>query len=73
MLATHDVREIRSLGSMLSARCFWTGMTTAGRSERMNAYFDGYVCSKTMLNEFLVLYTEQFMHVERSRRRKTFK
>lgn len=35
---------------------FWTGMSTTGRSESINAYFDGYVNSNTMLNEFVVQY-----------------
>lgn len=33
---------------------FWEAMTTTGRSESMSAYFDGYVHSNTMLNEFMV-------------------
>lgn len=35
---------------------FWAGMTTTGRSESMNAFFDGYVHSNTMLNEFVTQY-----------------
>lgn len=35
---------------------FWAGMTTTGRSESMNAYFDGYANSNTMLNEFVAKY-----------------
>lgn len=31
-------------------------MTTTGRRESMNTYFDGYVQSNTMLNEFVVQY-----------------
>lgn len=34
---------------------FWAGMTTT-RSESMNAYFNGYVHSNTMLDEFVVQY-----------------
>uniref|UniRef100_A0A7N0ZSB2 SWIM-type domain-containing protein n=1 Tax=Kalanchoe fedtschenkoi TaxID=63787 RepID=A0A7N0ZSB2_KALFE len=36
--------------------CFTTGMTTSGRSESMNSYFDGYVNSNTMLNDFVKQY-----------------
>lgn len=35
---------------------FWAGMITMGRSESMNAYFNGYLHSNTMLNEFVVQY-----------------
>lgn len=35
---------------------FWAGITTISRSESMKAYFDGYVHSNTMLNEFVVHY-----------------
>uniref|UniRef100_A0A7N0U5Y5 SWIM-type domain-containing protein n=1 Tax=Kalanchoe fedtschenkoi TaxID=63787 RepID=A0A7N0U5Y5_KALFE len=36
--------------------CFTAGMTTSGRSESMNSYFDGYVNSNTMLNDFVKQY-----------------
>ncbi|XP_071728513.1 protein FAR1-RELATED SEQUENCE 5-like [Rutidosis leptorrhynchoides] len=36
--------------------CFFAGMTTSGRSESIHSYFDGYVTSNTMLNEFVVQY-----------------
>jgi hypothetical protein len=32
---------------------FWAGMTTTQRSESMNAFFDGYVHSRTTLKEFV--------------------
>ncbi|XP_042939384.1 protein FAR1-RELATED SEQUENCE 5-like [Carya illinoinensis] len=32
---------------------FWAGMSTTQRSESMNAFFDGYVHSKTNLKEFV--------------------
>ncbi|XP_052621639.1 protein FAR1-RELATED SEQUENCE 5-like [Lactuca sativa] len=35
---------------------FFAGMTTTGRSESINSFFDGYVNSRTMLNEFVVQY-----------------
>ncbi|XP_021971456.1 protein FAR1-RELATED SEQUENCE 5-like [Helianthus annuus] len=36
--------------------CFFAGMTTSGRSESIHSFFDGYVNSKTMLNEFVIQY-----------------
>uniref|UniRef100_A0A7N0UFW3 SWIM-type domain-containing protein n=1 Tax=Kalanchoe fedtschenkoi TaxID=63787 RepID=A0A7N0UFW3_KALFE len=36
--------------------CFTAGMTTTGRSESMNSYFDGFVNSNTMLNDFVMQY-----------------
>ncbi|CAL9001341.1 unnamed protein product [Prunus brigantina] len=35
---------------------FWAGMSTTQRSESMNAFFDGYVNSKTTLKQFLEQY-----------------
>ncbi|KAL4574102.1 hypothetical protein LXL04_020926 [Taraxacum kok-saghyz] len=35
---------------------FWAGMTTSGRSESIHAFFDGFVNSRTMLNEFVIQY-----------------
>ncbi|CAI9294313.1 unnamed protein product [Lactuca saligna] len=35
---------------------FLAGMTTTGRSESINSFFDGFVNSSTMLNEFVVQY-----------------
>ncbi|XP_052624883.1 protein FAR1-RELATED SEQUENCE 5-like [Lactuca sativa] len=35
---------------------FLAGMTTSGRSESINSFFDGFVNSNTMLNEFVVQY-----------------
>nr|XP_043625956.1 protein FAR1-RELATED SEQUENCE 7-like [Erigeron canadensis] len=35
---------------------FFAGMTTSGRSESIHSFFDGYVNSNTMLNEFVVQY-----------------
>ncbi|XP_020259144.1 protein FAR-RED IMPAIRED RESPONSE 1-like [Asparagus officinalis] len=36
--------------------CFWAGMSTTQRSESMNAFFDGYVNSKTSLKQFVEQY-----------------
>jgi len=35
---------------------FWVGMSTTQRSESMNAFFDGYVNSKTSLKQFVEQY-----------------
>ncbi|XP_061375416.1 protein FAR1-RELATED SEQUENCE 5-like [Gastrolobium bilobum] len=35
---------------------FFAGMTTSGRSESINAFFDGYVNSNTMLNDYVIQY-----------------
>ncbi|KAH9768887.1 protein FAR1-RELATED SEQUENCE [Citrus sinensis] len=35
---------------------FWAGMSTTQRSESMNAFFDGYVNSKTTLKQFVEKY-----------------
>ncbi|XP_074571837.1 protein FAR-RED IMPAIRED RESPONSE 1-like [Curcuma longa] len=35
---------------------FWAGMSTSQRSESMNAFFDGYVHSKTTLKQFVEQY-----------------
>ena len=35
---------------------FWVGMSTTPRSESMNAFFDGYVNSKTTLKQFVEKY-----------------
>ncbi|XP_023748884.1 protein FAR1-RELATED SEQUENCE 5-like [Lactuca sativa] len=35
---------------------FFAGMTTSGRSESIHSFFDGFVNSKTMLNEFVLQY-----------------
>lgn len=43
---------------------FWAGTTTTGRSKSMNAYFEGYAHSNTMLNEFVVQY-DKVVHVWR--------
>ncbi|KAJ9564552.1 hypothetical protein OSB04_000518 [Centaurea solstitialis] len=35
---------------------FLAGMTTSGRSESIHSFFDGYVNSRTMLNQFVIQY-----------------
>ncbi|KAL4568104.1 hypothetical protein LXL04_023705 [Taraxacum kok-saghyz] len=35
---------------------FWAGMTTSGRSESIHSFFDGFINSRTMLNEFVIQY-----------------
>jgi hypothetical protein len=39
---------------------FWAGMNTTQRSESMNAFFDGYVHSRTTLKEFVDEYDNAF-------------
>ncbi|KAI8547376.1 hypothetical protein RHMOL_Rhmol07G0190800 [Rhododendron molle] len=36
--------------------CFWAGMSSTQRSEGLNAYFDGYIHSKTTLKQFVEQY-----------------
>lgn len=45
---------------------FWAGMSTTQRSESMNAFFDGYVNSKTSLKQFV----EQYENALRSKAEK---
>ncbi|XP_020262716.1 protein FAR1-RELATED SEQUENCE 5-like [Asparagus officinalis] len=45
---------------------FWAGMSTTQRSESMNAFFDGYVNSKTSLKQFV----EQYENALRSKTEK---
>lgn len=40
---------------------FWGGMTITGRNESMDAYFDVYVHSNIMLNEFIDQYDKAVM------------
>ncbi|XP_073031272.1 protein FAR1-RELATED SEQUENCE 5-like, partial [Primulina eburnea] len=47
---------------------FWAGMSTTQRSEGMNAFFDGYVHSKTSLKQFV----EQYERAMRSKIEKEF-
>ncbi|XP_042988752.1 protein FAR1-RELATED SEQUENCE 5-like [Carya illinoinensis] len=60
---TYDLHENSSLESLYAERDhwvpvflkenFWAGMSTTQRNESMNAFFDGYVHSKTNLKEFV--------------------
>ncbi|XP_022876959.1 protein FAR-RED IMPAIRED RESPONSE 1-like [Olea europaea var. sylvestris] len=47
---------------------FWAGMSTTQRSESMNAFFDGYVHSKTSLKQFV----EQYERALRNKVEKEF-
>ena len=48
---------------------FWAGMSTTQRSESMNAFFDGYVNSKTTLKQF----NEQYNNALKSKVEKEMK
>uniref|UniRef100_A0A7N0T3E6 SWIM-type domain-containing protein n=1 Tax=Kalanchoe fedtschenkoi TaxID=63787 RepID=A0A7N0T3E6_KALFE len=62
----YSIAKGRWLDNMYNLRVFWVkvylkdcftaGVTTSGRSESMNSYFDGYVNSNTMLNDFVKQY-----------------
>ncbi|XP_052723829.1 protein FAR1-RELATED SEQUENCE 5-like [Vigna angularis] len=41
---------------------FWAGMSTTQRSESMNAFFDGYINSRTTLQEFVKQYDNALQH-----------
>ncbi|KAG6631832.1 hypothetical protein CIPAW_13G117300 [Carya illinoinensis] len=63
LLTTYNLQENAWLHSLYVERehwvpaffkdCFWAGMSTTQRSESMNAFFDGYVHSRTNLKEFV--------------------
>ncbi|XP_061343800.1 protein FAR1-RELATED SEQUENCE 5-like [Gastrolobium bilobum] len=62
----YDIRAGSWLANMYTSRHHWAkaylkdtffaGMTTSGRSESINSFFDGYVNSNTMLNDFVIQY-----------------
>ncbi|XP_061359450.1 protein FAR1-RELATED SEQUENCE 5-like [Gastrolobium bilobum] len=62
----YDIKASSWLANMYASRNHWAkaylkdtffvGMTTSGRSESINAFFDGYVNSNTMLNDFVTQY-----------------
>ncbi|KAK2990920.1 hypothetical protein RJ640_028697 [Escallonia rubra] len=62
----YDVKGIFWIQNMYNLRAHWAklflndtffaGMTTSGQSESIHLFFDGYVNSNTMLNEFVVKY-----------------
>ncbi|KAI3779313.1 hypothetical protein L2E82_08985 [Cichorium intybus] len=66
MNAKYNLEDNRWITDMYSQRKHWVkaylkdvffaGMTTSGRSESIHSFFDGFVNSKTMLNEFVVQY-----------------
>ncbi|XP_042972763.1 protein FAR1-RELATED SEQUENCE 5-like [Carya illinoinensis] len=63
LITTHNLQENAWLHSLYDERefwvpiflkeIFWAGMSTTQRSESMNAFFDGYVHSRTNLKEFV--------------------
>ncbi|XP_042962627.1 protein FAR1-RELATED SEQUENCE 5-like [Carya illinoinensis] len=63
LLTTYNLHENAWLQSLYVERehwvpaffkeCFWAGMSTTQRNESMNAFFDGYVHSRTNLKEFV--------------------
>ncbi|XP_022885642.1 protein FAR1-RELATED SEQUENCE 5-like [Olea europaea var. sylvestris] len=66
MIDTYDLHENIWLSGLYENRCrwvscffktsFWAGMSTTQRNESMNAFFDGYVHSKTSLKQFVDQY-----------------
>ncbi|KAK2976094.1 hypothetical protein RJ640_009526 [Escallonia rubra] len=62
----YDLKENWWIQNMYNIRAHWAkpflkdtffaSMTTSGRSESIHSFFDGYVNSNTMLNEFVVKY-----------------
>ncbi|XP_022871549.1 uncharacterized protein LOC111390703 [Olea europaea var. sylvestris] len=66
MIDTYDLHENTWLLGLYENRCrwvpcffktsFWASMSTTQRSESMNAFFDGYVHSKTSLKQFINQY-----------------
>ncbi|XP_062164654.1 protein FAR1-RELATED SEQUENCE 5-like [Alnus glutinosa] len=51
---------------------FWAGMSTTQRSESMNAFFDGYVHSRTTLKEFVDEYDNALRRMVESEARADF-
>ncbi|XP_022856160.1 protein FAR1-RELATED SEQUENCE 5-like [Olea europaea var. sylvestris] len=78
MLAEYDLLEHAWLSSLYNERgrwvpcflktSFWAGMSTTQRSEGINAFFDGYVHSKTSLKQFV----EQYERALKSKVEKEF-
>lgn len=62
----YNLQSSEWMTNMYNQRKFWVkaflkdvflaGMTTSGRSESIHSFFDGYVNSHTMLNEFVIQY-----------------
>ena len=44
------------MGAGFCERCVLAGISSTQRSESMNAYFDGYISSKTTLKQFVEQY-----------------
>ena len=63
MIKTYALKSNEWLGALYKDRhswvpvflkdIFWAGMSTTQRSENINAFFDGYVHSKTSLKQFV--------------------
>ncbi|CAA2969224.1 FAR1-RELATED SEQUENCE 5-like [Olea europaea subsp. europaea] len=78
MIDTYDLHENYWLSGLYENRgrwvpcflktTFWAGMSTTQRSESVNAFFDGYVHSKTSLKQFV----EQYERALRSKVEKEF-
>ncbi|KAK9282892.1 hypothetical protein L1049_011117 [Liquidambar formosana] len=68
MIGKYDLHDNEWLGGLYDERhrwapiyvkdTFWAGMSTIQRGERMNAFFDGYVNSKTTLKQFVEQYDD---------------
>ncbi|XP_022856718.1 protein FAR1-RELATED SEQUENCE 5-like [Olea europaea var. sylvestris] len=66
MIDRYNLYDSDWLSGLFESRCrwvpyflkttFWAGMLTTQRSESMNAFFDGYVHSKTSLKQFFKQY-----------------
>ncbi|KAL4585149.1 hypothetical protein LXL04_009764 [Taraxacum kok-saghyz] len=52
---------------------FWAGMTTSGRSESIHSFFDEFVNSRTMLNEFVIQYDKAVESRRASEKDENFK
>ena len=73
MIAKFKLHDNEWLGVLYSERhrwipayvknIFWAGMSTTQQSESMNAFFDGYMNSKTTLKQFV----EQYENALRSK------
>ncbi|XP_076921248.1 protein FAR1-RELATED SEQUENCE 5-like [Bidens hawaiensis] len=53
---TEMYKERRYWAKAFLKDCFFAGMTSSGRSESIHSFFDGFVNSNTVLNEFLIQY-----------------
>ena len=65
--------ERRSWAPVFVKDKFWAGMSTTQRSESMNAFFDGYVHSKTTLKQFVEQYDNALKRKVENEAREDFK